>query len=212
LSASDRHLVVDVTRVSPDALRTAADWLAHGGVVAYPTDTYYGLAVDAGSIEAVAALFDLKGRDPSMAMPLIAASREQVEARIDRLTGGSARLADSFWPGPLSLILDAPDWVVPAVHGGLGTVAVRVPADSVARALSAAWGSPVTATSANRSGSPPASDTSMLAWLQDDPRVFVIDGGTTPGGQPSTLVDARGPDWRCVRAGAIAWDRVLTSR
>ncbi len=212
MSASDRRVRIDAAHVTPESLRAAADWLARGGVVAYPTDTFYGLAVDASSADAVEALFDVKGRDPSMAMPLIAASREQVETRIGPLTGGSALLADTFWPGPLSLILDAPAWVAPAVHGGLGTIAIRVPADPIARALCLAWGSPITATSANRSGAPPAFDVTMLARLDDDPRVFVVDGGATPGGQPSTLVDARGPEWRCLRAGAIAWDRVLTSR
>jgi L-threonylcarbamoyladenylate synthase len=147
-----------------------------------------------------------------MAVPLIASSPAQVAEAFGELRGSSKQLAGRFWPGPLSLILDAPPWMTPAVHGGRETAAVRVPDHSVACALAAAFGRPVTATSANRSGAPPAADAGDLAWLADNPRVFVIDGGATRGGAPSTIVDARGDDPICVRAGAIAWDRVLTSR
>ena len=90
-------------------------------------------------------------------------------------------------------------------------MAVRVPDHAVARALAAAWGAPITATSANRSGEPPAQSAATLATLADDPRVLVVDAGSTPGGQPSTIVDARGETPVLVRAGAIAWNRVLES-
>jgi L-threonylcarbamoyladenylate synthase len=212
LSAFDRRLTVDPSRVTPATLAPAAAWLTSGGIVAYPTDTFYGLAVDPGSAEALRDLFDLKGRDPAMAVPLIASSREQVEQAFGPIAGTSARLASAFWPGPLSLILDAPAWVTTAVHGGRGTVAVRVPDDAVARALAEAFGHPLTATSANRSGAPPAADAAALAWLGADSRVFVLDAGPTRGGAPSTIIDARTGEPICVRAGAIGWERVLTSR
>jgi L-threonylcarbamoyladenylate synthase len=212
LSASDRRLAIDVARVTPAMLQPAATWLAEGGIVAYPTDTFYGLAADPASAEALRRLFDLKGRALDVAVPLIASSREQVEQSFGALVGPSARLAAAFWPGPLSLVLDAPSWMTSAVHGGRGTAAVRVPDHAVARALADAFGRPVTATSANRSGDQPAAEAAALAWLGADPRVFVIDAGPTQGGAPSTIVDARGDVLVCVRAGAIAWDRVLTSQ
>lgn len=199
-------------RVSAVDLRDAAAWITSGGIVAYPTDTFYGLAVDPASPAAVRALFDLKGRDPAMAMPLIAASSAQVARAFGVLAGDSARLAQAFWPGPLSLVLDAPPWMAAEVHGGRDTAAVRVPDDAVARLLADLVGRPITATSANRSGAAPARDGAGLRWLAADTRVFVVDAGATPGGAPSTLVDARGDEPQCVRAGAIAWDRVLTSR
>lgn len=207
-----RRLHVDPDACTPGDLRPAADWLAAGGIVAFPTDTYYGLAVDPGSADAVRLLFDIKGRDGAMALPLVAASDAQVREAIGLPAGASARLAARFWPGPLSLVLDAPAAIARDVTGGRGTVAVRVPAHAVARALPAAFGAPVTATSANRSGWPPAETAAGIGALARHPRVFVIDGGTTPGGAPSTIVDARGDAPVCVRAGAIAWDRVLTSR
>lgn len=201
-------------RVDPRAftdadLAPALEWLRLGKVVAYPTDTYYGLAADPASDEAVHALFALKGREASAAIPLIAASLAQVEAWCG-LSPVARRLAAAFWPGPLSLICDAPDLVVPAVHGGRFTVAIRVPDHPIARALASAWGGPITATSANRSGAPPARSVSGLSELQDD-HLLVIDAGDTAGGAPSTIVDARSDAPVLIRAGAIEWERVLHS-
>lgn len=202
-------------RVDPDActpadLAAACAWIAGGGIVAYPTDTFYGLAVDPASAEAVQALFDAKGREASMAMPLIAASAAQVET-IAELDAASRRLADAFWPGPLSLVLTARPVIAPAVHAGRGTVAVRVPAHRVAQVLAEGCGRAITATSANRSGQPPVAVAADLDAIARDPRVLVVDGGTTPGGRPSTIVDARGVP-QLVREGAIPWSRVLDCR
>ena len=201
-------------RVNPasctsEDLLPAVQWLRDGKIVAYPTDTLYGLAVDPASELAVRALFQLKGRQATVALPLIAASRAQVEAWCG-LNAAARRLADEFWPGPLSLICDAPGTVVPAVHAGRRSVAIRVPAHPVARTLAAAWGSPITATSANRSGQRPAQFVAELDAVVDD-RVLVLDGGDTAGGPPSTIVDARVMPAHLVRDGAISWERVLNS-
>jgi L-threonylcarbamoyladenylate synthase len=211
-SARARRSRLDPDRCVDADLADAAAWLRAGLIVAYPTDTFYGLAVDPMSPDAVRRLFSLKGRDARVALPLIAASIEQVTRTIGPLEGLSADLARRFWPGPLSLILDAPDAIAVDVHGGAGTVAVRVPAHRIARALASAFGAPVTATSANRSGQPPAADADALVEIASDDRVFVVDGGASPGGVPSTIVDARSGVPQCIRAGAIAWDRVLPSR
>ena len=139
------------------------------------------------------------------------ASREQIEAVCGGLGASTRRLVDACWPGPLAVIVDAPASLAPAVHAGTGTVAVRVPSHPVARALAGAAGHLLTATSANRSGEPPATTAGALLALPDDARVLVVDGGPVPGGAPSTIVDARGARPVLVRAGAIAWDRVLKS-
>ena len=204
-----RRVDVDPVRCTVADLATAVAWLKDGGIVAFPTDTVYGFAVDPSSPAAVDALFELKGRAADLAIPLIAASRAQVDAWC-RLSPLSSHLADAFWPGPLSLICDAPGTVAPAVHGGRGTVAIRVPDHAVARTLAAAWGSPVTSTSANRSGHPPVIRAGSLAeWSAGN--LLVVDGGATAGGPPSTIVDARGERAILVREGAIAWNRVLHS-
>jgi L-threonylcarbamoyladenylate synthase len=192
-------------------LQPAVDWLRAGGIVAFPTDTFYGLAVDPRSLSAVRALFDLKGRGAQAALPFVAADRRQVERWCGALSPSNARLADRFWPGPLSIVLHAPGTVDREAIGGGDSLAIRVPAARIARVLAEAWGAPLPATSANRSGEPPAASAAALADLASDPRVLVIDGGITPGGLPSTIVDARGASPVRVRDGAIAWSRVLES-
>ena len=202
------RVIVDET-ASDEALQIAVDWLGQGRVVAFPTDTFYGLAVDATSATALRALFALKGRPTTSALPFVAASLAQVEAWCGPLAGRSARLAAWYWPGPLAIVLDAPRSVDPAALGGAETIAIRVPDHAVARALAAAWGAPLPATSANRAGAPAARTPEALGAIADDARVLVMDAGAAPGGRPSTIVDARGLEPRLVREGAIPWSRVL---
>ena len=205
------RLRLDPNTATIDQLAPAADWLRRDGIVAFPTDTFYGLAADPRSPRAIQELFDLKGRDAQFALPLVAASTDAVIALCGSLSSTNVRLAASFWPGPLSLVLDAPRHIAAEVHGGRHSIAIRVPDHRVARLLAAAFGSAVTATSANRSGERPALTVHDLAELAKDRRVFVVDGGAAPGGSPSTIVDARGSHPVLVRDGAIAWSRVLTS-
>ena len=203
-----RHLAVDPANVTAAALAPAVAWLMRGGVVLFPTDTFYGLAVNPASAEAVAALFDVKGRDARMAVPLVAESLDALTRVGTVMNDPAARLARAFWPGPLSLIIDAPSFIDPAVHGGLGTIAVRVPDDRVARALAGAHGGLLTATSANLSRRPPARTVGDALDVARDSRVFILDAGSTPGGAPSTIVDVRGDQPKLVREGAVAWERV----
>ena len=174
-----------------------------------PTDTFYGLAVDIRNASAVRQLFALKGRDARAALPLIAADLAQVVACGGRLDAREAALAQAFWPGPLSIVRDAPSWIVPEVHGGHRTVAIRIPGHPVARRLCEAWGGVLSATSANLSGAPSVDRVEALGSLAQDPRVLVIDAGVTPGGLPSTLVDVRAARPVLLREGAIPWSRVL---
>ena len=190
-------------------VRRAAEIIRRGGVVAYPTDTFYGLAVDPRNAEAVGRLFVVKGRDAGKASPLIASSLAQAAEAVE-FTDLGRRLAERFWPGPLSLLLPARDAVSRDALGGGNTAAIRVPDDELARGLAAAVGYCITATSANLSGHPPVATPALI----DDEvraRVDFIIPGTSPGGAPSTIVDVTGDLPRLVRAGAIAWDRVLES-
>ncbi len=204
-------LQVDPERFSPADLEPAARWLEAGRVVAFPTETFYGLAVDPRSASGVALLFELKGRPTAMALPLVAASTEAVERWCGPLTPLARRLAAAFWPGPLSLLVDVRERLAPGVAGADGSVAVRVPGHAVALALAEVWGGPVTATSANISGSAPACRSGDLGAIGRDSRVLVLDGGETAGGRPSTIVDARGDRPTLVREGVVPWSRVLES-
>jgi L-threonylcarbamoyladenylate synthase len=191
------------------ALLRVAAILRDGGVVAYPTDTLYGLAANPASAAAMAQLYRIKGRPVDLAIPLIASGLGQIEAAGGVLDPSSRRLAAAFWPGPLTLVVPAWAQLDARVHAGRGTVAVRVPDHPVARLLAHACGWPITATSANRSGDPAAKDPEgvrvALGGLIDG----LIDAGPSPGGTPSTIVDASGTVPVLIRAGAVAWDRVL---
>jgi L-threonylcarbamoyladenylate synthase len=191
------------------AVQVAVAAMRSGLVVAYPTDTLYGLAIDPANSGAVTKLFSLKGRALDKAIPLIAADVGQVRAWTT-MTPLAERLAAAFWPGPLTLVLRAAVEMDVRVMAEGGTVAIRVPDQPIARALAAAADCPVTSTSANPSGLPPTADPDEVARAL--PAIDVlIDGGVTPGGAPSTIVDATGTQPVLIRAGAIAWERVLES-
>ena len=203
-----RRVFVDPEFPQRDAIQEAARWIRNGGLVALPTDTLYGLAADPFSAGAVARIFSVKGRAAERALPLIAADAAQVTARLGRLTPAGQRLAERFWPGPLTLLLDAAPALAADVTGGTGKVGVRVPADAVARAICAEAQRPVTATSANVSGQPATPDPDQVERTLGDRIDLLIDTGTTPGGAPSTIVDVTGADAVLVRAGAISWDEI----
>src|SRR4029079_18561807 len=123
-----RRVFVDPEAPQRDALLEAAKWIRLGGLVAIPTDTLYGLAVEPFRADAVDRIFRIKGRGADRALPLIAADIPQVTAHVGRLPALGARLAERFWPGPLTLVMPAPAAMTAAVSGGTGTVGVRVPA------------------------------------------------------------------------------------
>jgi L-threonylcarbamoyladenylate synthase len=199
---------VDPRQPDRAAIARAADVLRGGGLAAIPTDTLYGLAADAFKPEAVARVFDVKGRASDRALPLVAASLGQVLQYFGALPAIGALLAERFWPGPLTLVLGAPDSLPPDVTGGLATVGIRIPAHAVTTALCGACGVPLTATSANLTGEPPTDDPDSVVRALGDTIDVLVDAGRTPGGAASTIVDVTGAEPRLVRAGAIAWEEV----
>ena len=198
-------------RLAADArgIADAAAVIRGGGIVAIPTDTLYGLAVDPFNARAVARIFDVKGRFAERALPLVAADIEQVIAKLGPLPTVAERLAEIFWPGPLTLLMVSSAPLAPEVSGGTGTVGVRVPAHEGLRALCRACGTPLTATSANISGRPATDDPDDVARTLGGCVDALLDGGKTAGGAPSTIVDATGSTMRLVRPGRVPWDEVL---
>jgi L-threonylcarbamoyladenylate synthase len=182
----------------------AARCLAAGGLVAFPTETVYGLGADATNGQAIARLYEAKGR-PSF-NPLIAHVADTAAARaLGRFDDAAERLAAAFWPGPLTLVLPRTPTcpVAELATAGLDTIAVRVPAHPVARAILAAFGKPVVAPSANRSGH--VSPTTAAHVLNDlRGRIeLIVDGGATPVGVESTIVACLGAP-RLLRPGGLA--------
>ena len=203
-----RRIVITEAELLDGALDEAVRAIRGGGVIAMPTDTLYGLAVDPRQARAVARVFAVKGRDAGNALPLIAADAAQVTSQLGELPPLAARLAERFWPGPLTLLLPAPPSLAADVNAGTGRVGVRVPAHAVARAVCRACGTLLTATSANLSGQPPSADPEEVARAIGDRIDVLVDAGRTPGGLPSTIVDATGRAPVIVRLGAIAHEEI----
>ena len=200
---------VDAVSPDPEAVSEAARVICSGGVVALPTDTLYGLAVDPFCEDAVARVFAAKGRSAERALPLIGADADQIEQALGALPPLARTLARRFWPGPLTLLLEAPAALSAQVTGGTGRIGVRVPAHQVARALCRACARLVTATSANISGEPSSDDPDEVERTMGGRIDLLLDAGRTRGGLASTILDATGPVPRRVRAGAIGWVEVL---
>jgi L-threonylcarbamoyladenylate synthase len=191
----------------------AAAAIRAGGVVAIPTDTLYGLAVDPFSAPAVSRLFSVKGRSASHAIALIAADTEQVITQIGPLPVNARRLASEYWPGPLTILLPRPATVPVELTGGSDRIGVRVPAHEIARELCRACGHPLTATSANLSGEAPSNDPDDIAAVFGRSDVeLLLDAGKTPGGPPSTIIDVLSDgQLRLVRPGAIEWEEICAN-
>ena len=192
-------------------LRAAVDVLASGGIVAYPTDTLYGLAVDPRQAVAVDRLSRLKGRAHGGGVVLIAASLQQAESSLGALPPLGRRLSRRFWPGALTLVFEPQAALVPAIHATNGSLAVRVPRCDIARRLATLFGHPITATSANRAGmTPGATGRDVVAGLGPGLGLILEQRGRLTG-KASTIVDVRGGQPVRLRDGAVQWDRVLQS-
>jgi L-threonylcarbamoyladenylate synthase len=180
----------------------AAAAISRGEVVAYPTETFYGLAVDALNESALSKLRALKGRAAEKAFSLLISGHEMLSALCGEIPPLAERLMAQHWPGPLTLALPARPGL-PASIVADGFVAVRVSSNPLAQALVVAAGRPITATSANPAGLPPPRTVSEVAAYFAPESCLILDGGTTPGGQPSTLARVRGERVEIVRQGAM---------
>lgn len=197
-------LAVDPEHPQPEAIDRAVEHLAAGGLVAFPTETVYGLGADATNPEAVASLFRAKGRPA--ANPLIVHVLDQDQARlcVSDWSDRASRLAERYWPGPLTIVLPKSPLIPDIVTAGLDTVGVRSPSAPAARALLARLGKPLAAPSANRSNrlSPTLAQhvESDLAGLID----CILDAGPTALGLESTVLDLSGPEPTLLRPGPIS--------
>jgi L-threonylcarbamoyladenylate synthase len=186
-------------------IRQAAGVLRGGGMVAFPTETFYGLGVSARDAAAVARVFLAKGRPPDKPLLVLVDSLEMVAEVAAALPEHARRLIGRHWPGPLTLVLTARPDLPAALTAGTGGIGVRLAAHPVARALVRAAGVPVTAPSANAHGAPsPRTAAEVLASLGAAPGLdLVLDAGPTPGGPASTVLDVQVTPARVLRAGAV---------
>jgi L-threonylcarbamoyladenylate synthase len=191
------------------ALHHAVDILMEGGIVVYPTETFYGIGVKFDRQDSLHKLQEIKQRPENKAIPLIIGSRDLLTDIVSSVNNNAVSLMDKFWPGPLTLILQAKETLSPYITAGTHSVAVRIPGDSFALRLAHYARFPITATSANPSGKPPAKDTETVINYFGGIVDLIIDGGTTKSLLPSTIVDARGENIEIVREGAIKRDLLM---
>ncbi|MBI4791439.1 MAG: threonylcarbamoyl-AMP synthase [Deltaproteobacteria bacterium] len=191
----------------PGTLRDALDVIRRGGVVAIPTETYYGLAVDPFNRDAVARLFALKKRSAAKPLLTLIPGRQHLALLTAAIPPVYPPLMD-FWPGPLTLVFQARLTLSPLVTGGTGTVGARISSHPVAQLLVRALDQPVTATSANISGHAAAVTADEVRAAFGGSIDLVIDGGRTPGGMGSTLVGVRDGRLLLIRAGVIDFEKI----
>jgi len=197
-------MLIKVTEANlKGVLKKTIETLNNGGIVAFPTETFYGLGVRFDKEESLKKLYELKKRPEEKPMPLIIGDRTLLPIIAESVNKAAESLMDKFWPGPLTMILKAKEGLSSYLTAGTGKVAVRIPGDSFALHLAQEAGFPITATSANISGMPPAEDAETVMEYFGNKINIIIDGGKTQGGLPSTIVDIAGGDVKMLREGAI---------
>ena len=185
----------------PAAIAEAARLLRGGGLVAFPTETVYGLGADATNPKAIARLNQVKGRPPEKPYSLHLHAPEQMRPFVTSVPPIAARLIERFWPGPLTI-------VIPGKDGH--TIGFRLPDHPIARAFLKACDGPVVAPSANRSGSPPPTDAQEVLAALDGEVDCLLDGGPTRLGRESTVVEIVGGRVEVRREGAISKETILS--
>jgi L-threonylcarbamoyladenylate synthase len=207
-SPKAKKLPAELLRVNgqspePDLLRYAADFLARGSVIAIPTDTFYGLAADPFNLAAVDEIYRVKGRPETRALPILVNSIEQAILLAREAPRKFLRLAQAFWPGGLTLVVNAAQRIPLKVTAGTGRVALRWPNSTLVRRLIDEFEGPVTGTSANISGFPSCSNSEQVMKQLGTRVPLVVDTGETGGTLASTIVELTGDTWRIGREGAI---------
>jgi L-threonylcarbamoyladenylate synthase len=201
------ELAAEPATIACADLTTALAALRAEELVVYPTETFYGIAADPSSARALERIFELKGRSPDQPIAMIAGDAAAAWSLTREIPPLARRLAASFWPGPLTLVLPARPGLHDALCGPDG-VGVRVTSHPLARRLATAFGGPITATSANLTGYPPIREVAELrATFQGKVKVILEDGMLT-GGAPSTVLAVSATGYRIIRAGAVSAQQI----
>ena len=203
-----RVIRIDPGREYAQEVRTIAAALREGAVAAYPTETFYALGAAAFSKKAVARIYRLKGRAAGKALSVVVPDLDMVREIAATLPPGFVALAGELWPGPLTLVLPAAPAVPDFLAGPGRTIAVRIPPLPWLRALVRELGEPLTATSANPAGERETADPAVVAATFGGRVDLLVDGGPSPGGLPSTIVDLSGERPRILREGRIPAARI----
>lgn len=194
-------MIVDID--SPNALNKVKETLEKGRVIAYPTETFYGLGVDPFNEEAVKRVFDLKEREQDKPIPLLVKDRAMLLQVVENIPPLAEDLIKGFWPGPLTIVFKARPNLPAILTGGTGKVGVRVSSNPIAQRIVEAFGKPLTTTSANPSGRRPPSTVQEVVDHFRGRIDLIIDGGPLPGRLGSTVVDVTGEGLVIIREGEV---------
>lgn len=200
----------EVLKASHQAVEKAAEIIKSGGVVGIPTETVYGLGADALNAEAVGKIFDAKGRPSDNPMIVHVSCFEEIYPLVKEIPEGAKKLAEKYWPGPLTIIMRKSDAVPSRTSGNLDTVAIRMPSHPVMREVIKLSGCPVAAPSANLSGSPSPTNAKYVFDDMNGKIPLIIDGGECSVGVESTVITLVGDKPRLLRPGGITPEQ-LTS-
>jgi L-threonylcarbamoyladenylate synthase len=198
-----------ITVDNPDWVKLAVGVVQAGGIVAFPTDTVYGIGADLFQPDAVARLYEVKRRSTEKAIPILLGSKEDLPKVVGDIPEFADRLAQEFWPGALTIVLPKSS-SVPTIVSSTGTIGVRVPDHPVAQQLLRAVG-PLAATSANLSGTIEAIEATEVYKQLGGTIELIVDAGVTPGGRPSTVIDCTVKPATILREGPISSDRLFRS-
>lgn len=189
-------------------INQAAVVLKQGGLVAYPTETYYGLAADPFNERALEKLFNIKKRPQLKPILLLISRRTQLDELVQSISKNHFLLMENFWPGPLTLVFNARNILSDLITGKTGTVGIRHSPHPVANSLLVSFGGPITSTSANISGMEPATSAEDVSSFFGTNVDVILDGGKTPGGKGSTLVGYESDTLKCIREGCISFQKI----
>ncbi|MBW6485991.1 MAG: threonylcarbamoyl-AMP synthase [Syntrophobacterales bacterium] len=202
-------LAIDPRNPDQEKLAEAVAVLRDGGVVAYPTETFYALGAAANNENAVEKIFNIKGRAFNNPLAVIVAAENDLLPLVAEIPNGAKILMKRFWPGPLTMVFGAAPAVSPRLTAGTGKIGIRISSHPIAAMLARELGAPLTATSANRSGEAEqdtaAGVESSLGALPD----LIIEGGATPGGAGSTILDVTVFPFRILREGAVSGNLIF---
>lgn len=187
----------------PALIAKAVSILKEGGVIAYPTETFYGLGAHAGNDAAVERIFAIKGRSFSNPIALIMDKDEKLSELVKEAPPLAYKLMETFWPGALTLMFHASDRIIPRLTAGTGKIGIRVSSHPIAAALAQTLSFPITATSANLSGAGECSTAREVIACLGEKIDALIDGGRTPGGVGSTILDMTTDPPAMLREGVI---------
>jgi L-threonylcarbamoyladenylate synthase len=202
--------IVQIDTAHPGrAFSRCRDVIREGGVIVYPTDTFYGLGADPKNTGAVRRLFAIKGRQTEQPILLLIKDADEVRAWTAEVTPRTEALMKRFWPGPLTLVFKARPDVMTELTGGSGTIGLRVPGNALTRELLATLDGALTGTSANLSGRPSPRTAQEAAEMLGGSVDLLLDGGRTAGDSPSTVVDVSTDEPKVIRAGAIPSQEIL---